>query len=437
MLDGLKERALAHRYPLLVALVLGLFFALGMPPYSAPDEMAHLAYIAALAQGHLPIIPLGEQADIATGTTWQGQHPPLYYLLGTPVYWLCGQRALPSLYALRVLNIFIFLGVVLMVAHLARRLNDSLTGQESEAHSTKPEIVSQSVAVWLVAAHPTIAYIASGVNNEMLGVLLGLVGIWLSLESTLAARERKRFWLVAATICCGLALLTKFTAIAAVGAATVLVMRLQPPSAAAAWKRGVALAAGAFTFWLSWAGVMKAVHGVWVPSPIVRPLLTQWGEILLLPVEALKVLALGMGSMSIGMVMPYWLLAPFGWAIYVLMAVGGLLSLWAVWQLRSPQFRFAGVAFGLLYLLLMAQLFFRDFRALLFLARYSVLITVLMAFPASCWWARRSNSWRRAGALGGALWSLSTAAYIAYFFWVGIPTDSRHNWKPFPTEEAR
>src|SRR5258706_286292 len=69
-----------------VAAILAAICAFALPAYSGPDELAHVAYVAALAKGRLPIIPAGELADLATGTTWQGQHPPLFYLVALPFY---------------------------------------------------------------------------------------------------------------------------------------------------------------------------------------------------------------------------------------------------------------------------------------------------------------------------------------------------------------
>jgi hypothetical protein len=70
----IKDMSLLSKYPALakpltpalLALILGLSFAVLMPPFSGPDERGHVVYIAALAEGHLPLVPVTNTADFAT-----------------------------------------------------------------------------------------------------------------------------------------------------------------------------------------------------------------------------------------------------------------------------------------------------------------------------------------------------------------------------------
>ncbi|RYG61228.1 DUF2142 domain-containing protein, partial [bacterium] len=65
---------------------LALFFVFAIPLYDGPDENGHFAYVKQLATEHqLPqLVGKVEMVDRRTGAI--GAHPPLAYVLGTPVY---------------------------------------------------------------------------------------------------------------------------------------------------------------------------------------------------------------------------------------------------------------------------------------------------------------------------------------------------------------
>jgi hypothetical protein len=197
------------RVPLLVTVLLALAFALILPPFSGPDETGHVAYVSALVQGHLPVVRMGKHtvADISTGTSWQGQHPPLYYLLATPIYLASGKNPHLGLYLIRLIGIGALAGTLAALRRLAVLL-------------LPPD--RAGAAVWLVALHPTVVYVSSMVNNEALAMAFSVACVWAAVESRAPGSEaprRKRLWLLLAALLGGFGLLTKLTAVAGVAAA--------------------------------------------------------------------------------------------------------------------------------------------------------------------------------------------------------------------------
>ncbi len=190
--DCQQEQAPFPLWPVAVAAILAAACALCLPAYSGPDELGHLAYAAALAQGHLPIIPVGEFADIASGATWQGQHPPLFYLPAALVYLAAGRNPVLSLYLIRILCAA---GLVVTV-WLTNRIAVTLLPRDSA-----------NVATWIVAAHPTVVYVAAMVNNEAWAMATACVWSAVNANSVSPADpKRERLWLAAAVALGGLRL---------------------------------------------------------------------------------------------------------------------------------------------------------------------------------------------------------------------------------------
>ncbi len=95
----------------LVYLVLGLFFAVYTPAWQAPDEPAHYNYVRYVAeQGRFPVLKAGDypaayleeikarhfpQEMSIAPIRYEFHQPPLYYLLGTAIYWIFGGALLP------------------------------------------------------------------------------------------------------------------------------------------------------------------------------------------------------------------------------------------------------------------------------------------------------------------------------------------------------
>ncbi|NLE99376.1 MAG: hypothetical protein GX601_00205, partial [Anaerolineales bacterium] len=108
-----------------VYLVIGALYAVFTPVWQVPDEPAHYNYIRSLAEGRgLPVLEPGDYdqelmteltsrrfpPDLSVDSVEYGDHhPPLYYLLATPVYILSGGRVVP----LRLFSVV--LGAVLLL----------------------------------------------------------------------------------------------------------------------------------------------------------------------------------------------------------------------------------------------------------------------------------------------------------------------------------
>lgn len=395
------------RVPILLALLLGLACAFLLPAYSGPDENGHVAYVSALAQGHLPIIPQGEIADIARGISWQGQHPPLFYALGAPLYFLTGQNTIAGLYILRALNVLLLLFVVWLVYHVARQLMSPRAARG---------------AAFIVALHPTLVYTSSMVNNELLAVVFSLLCIHSALRwrdenngDENKSGEKQKPILLRVLVFAGLALLTKLTAIAGVLAAAYIVFATKTQKSAR--LSALILIVGSIFLWLPWALIMKSTNGVWVPSPVNRPLLEAGLWSLTLSTNGWVLAFLTMCEMSTGLLVPYWLIAPYQITYYPMLFIGLVLSLWAITMgKRQPRFGFCAAAWCTLWLLLVAQVWFRDSRTSLFAARYTPVLVALFALPAAEFWGRQRAGIQRFLTIFASLVALATFYYIFRFF---------------------
>ena len=178
------------RLPLIMAVSIASALALILPAYTGPDEIGHVAYVSALAQGRLPVIPVGHitVADIETGTSWQGQHPPLFYLLATPLYLLAGKAPLLGLYLFRLMGV----GALAVTLVLLHRLAALLLPPDRAR-----------TAVWLIALHPTVVYVSAMANNEALAMAFSVACVWAAVEGRQAPEggpRGKRFWLLGAAL---------------------------------------------------------------------------------------------------------------------------------------------------------------------------------------------------------------------------------------------
>jgi hypothetical protein len=396
-------------------LVLATAFAFILPPFSGPDETGHVAYVSALAQGHLPLIRMGVHtvADIPTGTSWLGQHPPLYYLLATPFYLAAGRNPLIGLYLLRLIAV----GALAVTLILLRRMAVLLL---------PPDRVG--TAAWLLAVHPTVVYVSSMANNEAMAMAFSISCVWAAVEartSPIDAPRRKRSWLLMATLLGGLGLLTKLTAIDGVAAAAFAVG--QDRSDRASWKNALLILVGAVGIWLPWGLYMHHVYGSFVPSPVHRP--TFIGGVwafLLYPKDFLGAVGIALPEFAVGLLCPYWLIAPFDFTRYPMLVVGWSVALgvlYTAWV--RPGLRFVAVGFLALFSLVVGQVLFRDMTALLLLARYSPAATAMVTLLAADVYGSGSTS-QRAGLR--TVWGVLVAAnifYIFYFFLIGIPVLKR------------
>lgn len=409
------ERAPFPGWPVGVAAILAAVLALGLPAYSGPDELAHMAYVAALAHGHLPIIPAGDMADIASGTTWQGQHPPLFYLVATPIYLACGKDPTISLYLLRLLS-----GAGLLVTIvLIQRIAYALLPRDRAG-----------LAAWIAALHPTVVYVSAMVNNESWAMAFSTACVWAAVKANSIAdtdSKRERWWLMAAALFGGLGLLTKLTAIAGVAAAIVILA--QRTDRKGRLMRALAVGTGAVALWLPWGLTMLKLHGALVPSPIDRPAIT--GGLMALtfyPREAAAFSFEATAHYAIGLLTPYWLMTPFPFLRTPMLAIGWIVVAATLWLARAQRrFLFAIAAFLALLAIVLNHVLFRDGFAVFFLARYTPIATVLMTLPLAAALGRLPRRARMALAVLFAFIAVAGFAYIAYFYTIG-PTGAER-WK--------
>jgi 4-amino-4-deoxy-L-arabinose transferase-like glycosyltransferase len=305
---------------LAIFLLKGILFAFVMPPYSGHDEVMHYAYLRSVAEDwHVPVVPdveewrenrgrtgtaepsfdhappeLGKYAfrkdSIDTNFTtsdWYGSffgdgpawmvtyedrtypsgwvytanHPPLFYLLMSPVYWLVQHLDVDSqIYAFRLATILLGMATVLF-AWLATRM---LFPRDRFLAVTVPAFI---------AFQPQLSYEASMLNNDILAIALGSAIIYL-----LARGIRRGFsW----NLCCvtgltlGCAILAKNTSIAFIPAiAIAMVLGIGWRSMRVWIVRGAAVAGIAGVIAAPWFAYMWRTYGDLTALDRIRAL--QW-----------------------------------------------------------------------------------------------------------------------------------------------------------------
>jgi 4-amino-4-deoxy-L-arabinose transferase-like glycosyltransferase len=170
-------------------LALATGYSLAVRLNFAPDEPWHFRYVESLAQGHFP----------SPAYTDAAQHPPLYYLLATPV-WALASRVLPPDPAERVLRLFsALLGVGSVL--VAYRLGKIMFAAERWA----------LFAAAFVAFTPLFGVMSGVVNNDSLTVLLSSL-VMLQLITLPSPPTTRRLLALGGSL--GLCLLTKQSTLA-------------------------------------------------------------------------------------------------------------------------------------------------------------------------------------------------------------------------------
>jgi len=187
-----------------LAAVLRLHNAWAALPLSGFDGLYHAAYIGII---HLDgRIPLSHES-------WSTYHPPLYYGLSAIVWKLIPESFGPRgvLIGLRLVNVLAGLSIGLAVVRSARLL-----------FPDRLAIASYAAAVVLFL--PMLVGPSSVIGNEVLSAALCAFTVWLLLRCL--AEPSSARWLLALGATAGLAILTKFNALAILGAAgSVLLLR--------------------------------------------------------------------------------------------------------------------------------------------------------------------------------------------------------------------
>jgi len=233
---------------LLIFLAKGIVISLVFRPYSGHDEVAHYAYLQIMAEeGRVPLIPDPNDFDqryradsgysdwdmipdefykpyaqyvtkdwwpgydkpvravtfqgqyLPSGWIYTGNHPPLYYLLMAPVYWLFQDASIKAqLYALRVAAIPFGMLTVLFAYLTVRTI------------FPRDRFLAMTVPAF-VAFQPQISYEAAMLNNDILAIATTSAVIYL-----LALGLKRRFPLWTCLLigfCFGLAMLSKSTSV--------------------------------------------------------------------------------------------------------------------------------------------------------------------------------------------------------------------------------
>ena len=386
-------------------IVIWTVFALSIPAWRGPDEKGHVAYVSALVQGHLPIIPHGMTADISSGTTYQGQHPPLYYLAAVPVYYAVGKRPDAALYMLRIINVAL-LGIALLLTYDIGLL-----------------LVGPRAARWgvlIAGLHTTLIYCESFVGNEALAIVLGLLAV----RSAARARAQNPLpsghFIVQAALFGGFALLSKLTALPLVVAAACLMA--EAPGFRRYWQP-LAVGVGAVAVWSPWAVVMQAHYGTLAPATFF-PLFNSFGEVLLLPRSAIKGFAVTIGTLFQGIFAPLFLIYPLltsmAWYYFVISMGWVLLVLLVVLLWRRPEVRCMGPACAALACLIVYQAFLRDRDVLVTGARYFAPMVPLLCLGLGQELVALTANLRKATFTLYSALSLFYLGFIVYFYRHGL-----------------
>lgn len=213
---GRRTETLVFLTVLLVYLVLGSLFAVKTPIWQVPDEPAHYNYIRYIAEnGALPVLVEGDfpaewlsvlkmfkfEGMSIDRVKYESHQPPLYYLLGTPVYLLATALRLQPPLVLRFMSLII--GAVAL--WFGYRLVRSIFPDE-------PLLALGTAA--FAATLPMHLTMAIGINNDVLAELLLAIVVGQVVLTGSETWSYKRACLLG--ILLALALLTKLQAYVAV-----------------------------------------------------------------------------------------------------------------------------------------------------------------------------------------------------------------------------
>ncbi|MCB0076236.1 MAG: DUF2142 domain-containing protein [Anaerolineales bacterium] len=241
--------------------LLAALFAWRTPAWQAPDEPAHYAYVATVAeQGHAPrlvaacynegyknaLVSGNFQAEIDFDRfCYEGHQPPLFYALAAPLF----AATKGSLLALRLFSALIG-ALVPVVAWLIVR---ALGGDRPLATAT---------AVWVALVPQHLAMIGA-LNNDGLTFLLVALAVWRMLRY-LAAPSRRNLLLMALLV--ALCLITKTLAWVALPLALLTALlaergRAMSESLASATRAATVIVAVAALFVLPWMARNSMTYG--------------------------------------------------------------------------------------------------------------------------------------------------------------------------------
>jgi hypothetical protein len=352
--SGVSSATITRRFVLALSiayLAKQLITVIVFPAFTGHDEVAHYAYLRTVAEeGRLPILledrlpvelypycryvlqwwcepwnprwlndpPVRMTNGELEGMQYAANHPPLYYVLMTPVYWLsAGGSPEFQQYLLRIAVIPFGLIVVL----LAYRTTTALFPRDAFLAFTVPTFV---------AFQPQVSYEAAMVNNDIVAIAL-YSAILFVLVSHFRDGYSGRTSIVLGVLL-GLALLTKGTSLTAapvIGLSLVVSVGLR--NAGDIMRRGLVIAGSAVAVAWPWYFFLWRTYGNLSGLPQIAEL-QQWNrplggffELLLSREFVIMRFHETWGYFGWRLIpLPAWLL----WAIAIplLFAVGGLVQ---------------------------------------------------------------------------------------------------------------
>ncbi|MBA3531556.1 MAG: glycosyltransferase family 39 protein [Ardenticatenales bacterium] len=258
--------ALPHRVlPLIIFIAtfcLAALFAWRTPPWLAPDEPAHYAYVQHVAttgrpprlearcydepyKNALTSTNFADEVDLSR-FCYEGHQPPLFYYLAAPIYLLSDG----SLLALRLFCALLGAGVAVAAWGIVRAVG----GSERLALAT----------AGMVALLPQHLAMIGSLNNDALTFLIVALSVWQMLRLlVLGSHTSHTAWLKLGFLV-GLALLTKTLAwvVLPLSVLTLLLLRVKEPtlSIPSLTQRGLLVMAVAALCIVPWFGRNIAVY---------------------------------------------------------------------------------------------------------------------------------------------------------------------------------
>ncbi len=243
---------IALRAIVIVYIVLGAMYAVGTPPWQAPDEPAHYNYaryvaiygtLPELRQGDYPAAYLEEikarrfAPDLSVEPIrYESHQPPLYYILAAATYRVAVALDLPELVVLRAFSVFLGAMTLLVAFRLVQALHP-------RGGDVDPVLALGAAA--FAATLPMHVAMTAAVNNDALSGLLLTVIAWRLVTMTDGDWTPRRALCLGALL--GLAFLTKMQSnVAFALAGTALVWDLgytQQWRPLGGWRRVTGLAA--------------------------------------------------------------------------------------------------------------------------------------------------------------------------------------------------
>lgn len=395
------------RYILAVAALFSLVLSIGAPPLSGPDETAHIAYVAALANGHMPRLGGMHEADIVNGVTFEAQHPPLFYAIASLPFRVFGSNVAFADHVIRLIGVASFLLTIFFAYHLTAKLT------AHNKHRRWPLL-----AALLVATNPHLLFVSSMANNDGFSIMLATASLLAAATFGQKAEHGAR-WPLLIGIIGGLALLTKSTAIGPVLAAAYLVGQGTAPMERL--RRGGMVLVIAALFIAPWLLYMKENFSTLAPQQFNPVFRGGWIEALGQPEVVLYACYMIWSELCPGIALPLWqthtLFGNYPWYFYVEWFFGFLVGLGVFWLAWREKQAWAAVVLPAIFLLITWHSLIRDREAILFASRYGIGGTVAVSVLVASYLSRQKPVVQRA--LSGVWLCGALGLYIFIFSFLG------------------